>query len=53
VWKPGGVANAETSRITHQTKVRRVKTMVRNRRRRIVQRLYGDTAGSSGLRRTG
>lgn len=49
ILKPGGVANADTSRTTHHTNVTTVSKTVMNRRRRMLQRLYGDTAGSSGV----
>ena len=39
VWKPGGVAKADTSTITHHTNVTRVKKMVKYRRTLMLHRL--------------
>jgi hypothetical protein len=45
---PGGVTKVETRSKIQKMSVIKVKATVKYRRARILQRLYGDTAGSSG-----
>jgi len=47
---PGGETKIETRSNVHQTKLRKKKRNVKYLRNRTVQRLYGETAGSSGSR---
>jgi hypothetical protein len=43
VYMNGGVMKIETSKRTHQTELMARNTRVRNRKARILQRLYGET----------
>lgn len=46
----GGLTNRETSKSVHHKKVMTRKTISNHLKARTLHRLYGDTAGSSGLR---
>lgn len=50
---PGGVTNVDTRIRIQKTSVIKVNATVRYRKARILQRLYGDTAGSSGASKPG
>lgn len=48
---PGGVTKVDTRSKIQKTSVIKVKAMVKYRNARMLQRLYGETAGSSGASR--